>query len=79
MIIRIILILACAISGAAIAFYSSAPDSLYLIFEAIGGFIIGLLIALLSYKSRTRISQIIIENNCRWRGRDGHQVIDPWH
>jgi len=63
LIIRIILILACAISGAAIAFYSSAPDSLYLIFETIGGFIIGLLIALLVIKAE---QNIILPKN--WTG-----------
>jgi len=61
LIIRIILILACAISGAAIAFYSSAPDSSYLIFETIGGFIIGLLIALLVIKAEQNIRKLSLK------------------
>ncbi len=45
MIVRIILILACSISGYAILYYTSEFNS-HLIFKSIGGFIIGLLIAL---------------------------------
>ena len=45
MVVRIILILACSISGYAILYYTSESNS-HLIFKSIGGFIIGLLIAL---------------------------------
>ena len=61
MIIRIILILACSISGLAIAFYSSTPDSSYLILETIGGFIIGLLIALLVIKVEKDIRKLSLK------------------
>jgi uncharacterized protein YacL len=45
LIVRIILILACSISGYAILYYTSESNS-HLIFKSIGGFIIGLLTAL---------------------------------
>lgn len=45
MIVRIILILACSISGYAIVYYTSESNST-LIIKSVGGFIIGLLIAL---------------------------------
>jgi uncharacterized protein YacL len=45
LVVRIILILACSISGYAILYYTSESNS-HLIFKSIGGFIIGLLIAL---------------------------------
>ncbi len=45
MIVRIILIMACSISGYAIVYYTSESNST-LIFKSVGGFIIGLLIAL---------------------------------
>jgi len=47
MLIRFILILACSISGLFIAYYSSSPNSSYLLLETIGGFLIGLVIAVL--------------------------------
>lgn len=61
MIIRIILILACSISGLAIAFYSAEPNSSYLILETIGGFIIGLLIALLVIKVEKDIRKLSLK------------------
>ncbi|OGP68332.1 MAG: twitching motility protein PilT [Deltaproteobacteria bacterium RBG_16_44_11] len=61
MIIRIILILACSISGLAIAFYSAAPNSSYLVLESIGGFIIGLLIALLVIKVERDIRKLSLK------------------
>lgn len=60
MIIRILLILACSISGCAIAYYSAGPNS-YLIPEAIGGFIIGLLIALLVIKVERDIRKLSLK------------------
>lgn len=45
LIVRIILIMACSISGYAIVYYTSESNST-LIFKSVGGFIIGLLIAL---------------------------------
>lgn len=47
MVIRILLVLACSISGAAIAYYMVSPDSSYLIIQSIIGLIIGLFVALL--------------------------------
>lgn len=61
MIIRIILILACSISGLFIAYYSSSPDSSYLIFETIGGFIIGLLISLLVIRVERDIRKLSLK------------------
>ncbi|OGP88211.1 MAG: twitching motility protein PilT [Deltaproteobacteria bacterium RBG_19FT_COMBO_43_11] len=61
MIIRIILILACSISGLAIAFYSAAPNSSYLVLESIGGFIIGLLIALLVIRVEKDIRKLSLK------------------
>lgn len=58
MIIRVLLILACSISGSAIAYYTAAPDSSYLIFESIIGFIIGLLVALLVIKVEKDIRKV---------------------
>ena len=55
MIIRIILILACAI-----AYYSAEPNS-YLLLESIGGFIIGLLIALLVIKVEQDIRKLSLK------------------
>jgi uncharacterized protein YacL len=60
LIIRILLILACSISGCAIAYYSAGPNS-YLIPEAIGGFIIGLLIALLVIKVEQDIRKLSLK------------------
>ena len=60
MIVRIILILACSISGYAIAYYTSASSS-YLILESIGGFIIGLLLALLVIKIEMDIRKLSIK------------------
>ena len=58
MIIRIILILACSISGYAIAYYTATPNSSYLIFESIIGLIIGLLVALLVIKMEKDIRKL---------------------
>jgi uncharacterized protein YacL len=58
LIIRILLILACSISGSAIVYYTVTPDSSYLIFESIIGFIIGLLVALLVIKLEKDIRKI---------------------
>jgi uncharacterized protein YacL len=60
LIIRIILILACSISGCAIAYYSAAPNS-YLFLESIGGFIIGLLIALSVIKVEQDIRKLSLK------------------
>jgi uncharacterized protein YacL len=60
LIVRIILILACSISGYAIAYYTSASNS-YLILESIGGFIIGLLLALLVIKIEIDIRKLSIK------------------
>lgn len=58
MITRILLTLACSISGCAIAYYTAAQDSSYLIFESITGFIIGLLVALLVIKIEKDIRKV---------------------
>lgn len=50
MIMRTLLISACSISGAAIAYYMATPNSSYLIIESIIGLIIGLFVALLVIK-----------------------------
>lgn len=60
LIVRIILILACSISGYAIAYYTSTSDS-YLILESITGFIIGLLIALLVIRIEKEIRKLSIK------------------
>ena len=60
MIIRILLILACSISGCAIAYYSAASNS-YLFLESIGGFIIGLLIALFVIKVEQDIRKLSLK------------------
>jgi uncharacterized protein YacL len=58
--IRIILILACSISGYFIAFYSAA-ESPYLYYESIAGFIIGLCIALLVIKVEKDIRKLSLK------------------
>lgn len=58
MIIRAILILACSISGYAIAYYNADPNSSYLILKSIIGFIIGLIVALLVIKVEKDIRKI---------------------
>ncbi|MEI6610124.1 MAG: PIN domain-containing protein [Deltaproteobacteria bacterium] len=60
LIIRIILILACSISGYFIAFYSAA-DSPYLYYESIAGFIIGLCVALLVIKVEKDIRKLSLK------------------
>ncbi len=60
MTIRIILILACSISGYFIAFYSAA-DSPYLYYESIAGFIIGLCVALLVIKVEKDIRKLSLK------------------
>ena len=60
MIVRIILILACSISGYAIAYYTSESNS-YLILESIGGLIIGFLLALLVIKIEKDIRKLSIK------------------
>ena len=60
MIIRIILILACSISGYFIAFYS-ASESPYLYYESIAGFIIGLCVALLVIKVEKDIRKLSLK------------------
>lgn len=60
MIIRVILIMACSISGYFIAYYSVA-DSPYLYFESIAGFIIGLLVALLVIKIEKDIRKLSLK------------------
>lgn len=60
MIVRIILILACSISGYAIAYYTLASND-YLILESIAGFIIGLLVALLVIKIEKDIRKLSIK------------------
>ena len=60
MTIRIILILACSISGYFIAFYSAA-ESPYLYYESIAGFIIGLCIALLVIKVEKDIRKLSLK------------------
>ena len=59
MIIRIILIVACSISGYAIAYYTSS-DSL-LILKSVAGFIIGLLIALTVIKIEQDIRKLSLK------------------
>ena len=61
MIIRILLALACSISGSAIAYYTAAPNSSYLSFESIIGFIIGLLVALLVIKVEKDIRKLSLK------------------
>jgi uncharacterized protein YacL len=58
--IRIILILACSISGYFIAFYSAA-ESPYLYYESIAGFIIGLCTALLVIKVEKDIRKLSLK------------------
>jgi len=58
LIIRAILILACSISGYAIAYYNADPNSSYLILKSIIGFIIGLIVALLVIKVEKDIRKI---------------------
>ena len=60
MIVRIILILACSISGCAIAYYTSTEDA-YLILKSVSGFIIGLLLALLVIKIEKDIRKLSIK------------------
>ena len=60
MIVRIILILACSISGYAIVYYTSESNS-FLILKSIGGFIIGFLLALLVIKIETDIRKLSIK------------------
>jgi len=60
LIIRVILIMACSISGYFIAYYSVA-DSPYLYFESIAGFIIGLLVALLVIKIEKDIRKLSLK------------------
>jgi uncharacterized protein YacL len=60
LIVRIILIVACSISGYAIAYYTSTSDS-YLIPESIGGFIIGLLIALIVIRIEKEIRKLSLK------------------
>ena len=60
MIVRIILILACSISGYAIAYYTSMSDS-YLILKSVAGFIIGLLIALIVIRIEKEIRKLSIK------------------
>ena len=60
MTIRIILILACSISGYFIAFYSAA-ESPYLYYESIAGFIIGLCTALLVIKVEKDIRKLSLK------------------
>jgi uncharacterized protein YacL len=57
LIIRVLLILACSISGYFIAYYTAA-DSPYLYFESIVGFIIGLLVSLLVIKIEKDIRRL---------------------
>lgn len=61
MIIRILLILACSISGYAIAYYTATPNSSYLIFESIIGLIIGLSVALLVIKMEKDIRKLSLK------------------
>ena len=60
MIIRIILILACSISGYAIGYYSTAPNS-YLSLESIAGFIIGLIVAVVVIKIEKNIRKLSLK------------------
>jgi len=59
LIIRIILIMACSISGYAIAFYTSSDS--FLILKSIAGFIIGLTIALTVIKIEQNIRQLSLK------------------
>jgi uncharacterized protein YacL len=59
LIIRIILISACSISGYAIAYYTSSDS--YLILKSIAGFIIGLLIALIVIKIEQDIRKLSLK------------------
>jgi len=61
LIIKVLLILACSISGSAIAYYTASADSSYLIFESIIGFIIGLLVALLVIKIEKDIRKLSLK------------------
>jgi len=47
LVIRVLLVLACSISGSAIAYYTATPNSSYLIAQSIIGLIIGLFVAVL--------------------------------
>jgi len=58
LIIRAILLLTCSISGYAIAYYNADPNSSYLIFKSIAGFIIGLIVALLVIKVEKEIRKV---------------------
>lgn len=59
MIIRIMLILACSISGYAIAYYTSSNS--FLILKSISGFIVGLLIALIVIKIEKDIRKLSLK------------------
>ncbi|MGD0279492.1 MAG: PIN domain nuclease, partial [Smithella sp.] len=60
MIIRIILILACSISGYAISYYTATTDS-YLVLKSFVGFIIGLLIALIVIRIEKDIRKLSLK------------------
>lgn len=61
MIIRILLVLACSISGSAIAYYTADPNSSYLIIQSIAGLIIGLSVALLVIRLEKDLRKISLK------------------
>jgi uncharacterized protein YacL len=61
LVIRIILVLACSISGSAIAYYTSAPNSSYLIIQLIAGLIIGLFVAFLVIRLEKDLRKISLK------------------
>lgn len=61
MIIRILLVLACSISGSAIAYYTAASNSSYLIIQSIAGLIIGLSVALLVIRLEKDLRKISLK------------------
>ena len=61
LVIKIILILACSISGYAISYHSFSDP--FLVLKSFAGFIVGLFIALIVIQIEKEIDKIIIVNN----------------
>lgn len=61
MIIRVLLVLACSVSGYFIVFYMATPSSSYAYLQAIVGFIIGLVVALLVIRVEKDIRKLSLK------------------
>jgi uncharacterized protein YacL len=61
LVIRILLVLACSISGAAIAYYTADSQSSYLILQLIGGLIIGSFVAFLVIRLEKDLRKISLK------------------